>query len=1321
MTDGEIRMIYDELTLSGSSLPEKEDTAAISNISDKYDTASGTPYFSSIEALYRGVADTGELQRYALLLLSLRSWLDDVVSFDPQSGQPVVTSLDMFLKRITEKAQPVQGVFHDRLYRIAIHTEPALSTLVQTMHTAIIREHTMQSVYAAREIDSTGMQWLSRRPGRTVREKLSGKPFIKAVKRNTTIDIAENRLLKAFILRFTHLIMQRNLLPDNSEDSVVERLLPVLERYRTIETFDEISEWNNTPPNNTLLQDKQYKKIWDGWQQLQVIDYNTESDSRRIYKDILTTIYWKTIALVHLSGLLRLAQQPLCFDYDTFDIIPEEPLQGFLLHNTKAHAIPISFAVSAKRLEIHLGNAIISAWITDDYLWISEPVQKIEKRFPLHLYILDEVPNQLARLIAGIDSSALSAPYEIRRNTSIGRIDIYAIDLCSVRPLCIDTNGKLHVLPFRLLVQHQLLHDSSSFMLDCGTAKAVRLKPNAKTISMKTLFFESDGISEQLKKEAALLFSEKLHTYFSGNAPVYLIPDWINDFNLESIRKSINFYFQKASPLPRSIAAAFTWQLSSSFRFSRISKNDIVLTADSFDDGIVITPLLARYKKSIAAVLPETQGIYWERHPPIIIKNNELSVACIENLKTCGCSNAETIFRLFGAAGLVQEAGKFSFAYQDSWFHLPPSIYMQLSNFLPPQTIPHDIIEECISALPSVKYKRTVFFLPLNPYISITGIPVSLCTLEHEPVMGARALASMQKKLDKAGVLQTLWCDYLPTLAIKAVRNGQYDHIYLVKEATIKPQRGRTVDIHGQESFILPAHQPYYRFPLFQGTGNTALKFAAFLRSPTFPLKEDTLCRLIMTYTYGAGEPYQLHFVPENPTAPFKSIRVQWQTFASSEKPDSRQLPAPVFPPAHSWNDFQHYLNDKGSYTDLLEWCCTKLTSLERLYCFDCDAEVNKQLQQRKAGKFERGDYDKNGNYYCRIQIEGKSVFCHSDNFVENISPSDFKVGSIVYVDMRWSKERQAYYGMHISLSEYSQQVLDIYKQSVAQVFQKHIEKTEADIRAIRFPVLTIWNHGHSLSEPEVPDNFRRCIFTASQYALDLMQNKALPNSLKDELFFFLCCLHKDAPAAVYNLLLNNIDDTKYLWHHRKKIGFSVGNAALPYQKTILQYVIAPTDNIYGRYSTCMCILSIVCWRSEHIIFTLSADELQRIHTILYDCLTFGIKKIVRQQDGATLDNLCKHLELLLALLRTRTSSDPAVRSVFALDSPYTQIYIDLIDTIVQTLNQHGIKLPFRIQLAIDKPKQFHNTPDLLYAIRMFLSADSGSTVISIVGIDEND
>jgi len=290
---------------------------------------------------------------------------------------------------------------------------------------------------------------------------------------------------------------------------------------------------------------------------------------------------------------------------------------------------------------------------------------------------------------------------------------------------------------------------------------------------------------------------------------------------------------------------------------------------------------------------------------------------------------------------------------------------------------------------------------------------------------------------------------------------------------------------------------------------------------------------------------------------------------------------------------------------------------------------------------------------------------------------------------------------------------------SEAALLSSETDMAEKGIISLRFPVLTIWNHGHSLSESDVPDDFRNTIIEGTQKALSIIETENMPKTLKEELFLLLSCLHKDAPDIVGTRLLDAVKDKELLRRYHKNTAFAIGNAELPWQQELLKRVIHPISNDGLTVSVSLEILSIALWRSKELISRLTEKEIGTLSKNLYGCLKFDLQKVKTNGKGYQIVTLCKHLELLLALLRTRGSQDEKIRTFLAPDKELVQRYVTLVDDITRLVIDDGVKLRSRISLQIDKPEMFRNTPDLLYALRMYLSGDSGANTIIVTGISD--
>jgi hypothetical protein len=117
--------------------------------------------------------------------------------------------------------------------------------------------------------------------------------------------------------------------------------------------------------------------------------------------------------------------------------------------------------------------------------------------------------------------------------------------------------------------------------------------------------------------------------------------------------------------------------------------------------------------------------------------------------------------------------------------------------------------------------------------------------------------------------------------------------------------------------------------------------------------------------------------------------------------------------------------------------------------------------------------------------------------------------------------------------------------------------------------------------------------------------------------------------------------------------------------------------------------------------------------------LEFDLQKIVNDGKGYQVATLCKHLELLIALLRSRGIEGEEFKMVFAPDNNLTQEYVTLVDDVSRIVIDSDIELKSRISLQIEKPEMFRNTPDLLYALRMYLTGDSGANTITIMSVSD--
>lgn len=1341
----------------------------------------------SVEDVYQTIANGNTISFQAKHLLQTRSWLTKLCKFDPWTGDASPIELSKALTRIkyqNDIQESVECRIEDRVYRICEHVDEALIGIFDNLRGKILRKHVLMPIHSARELDSVSLQWLNRRPGRTFREKLAGRPTIKAVQRRESHDTTENQLLKAFVVRLGQILSSRRLAIDMASETWIEELRLRLQQWLNEDGAD-ISSWRNLPPNNVLLQDKHYRKIWDAWLWLLKLDGDIEKDYERLNSDHLLAVYWSIISRLYETHQFRFFQQPIFFDYDNFEMNASLPIDGYYVFSPQAGieigtienilegygfikatdrgslffhksdlsgnanfgtleqgdlvsyrveknnrgpcAINVNAIRGSERMQFTFNGRSIELATNGNSIHIEKQNGKIELscKHPSYteLYTDDissipSITSKVRALVANEFQDKRILIGELNHNIHESvECDYAVIDLYSLRPVYTTDLGEQYELPFRLVQQYWPTSECDNEIIDCGSANAICFNADVTTVSMQSIFY-SKGAGSQLKGGSAVNdFIGRVRQHINSRSLTYLLPDAINDFSLESIRKSANYYYENTYPLPKCIAAIFGWQSSEYFGKDRnILSGDIVIVIDKLDSEISYTPLVASYTKDVERILPQSKGIVWERHPTIISKHNNLIIKqMIENLKRNGCSFSEELLTVFGFKGLLNEAGRTSFIGEDGlWYHLPGDIRTVLFNRLKQTEIQYDLIDQAISFINTDKTSNTTYLMSLDSTIKKPELRrnYSWQPYYRSLVLGGRNLLSWQKQ---CGDGVPLWKDHLPELSMEVIGEQWYCNFELVKDSTVIPRRGQEVRIEIGEEFTLPARKKYYSFPLSQGAGYGKLEYEAYLKSPAFPLKKATKCKLIMTYTYGDDDPYELRFYPIDKKAGFKSVSVVWRPLSVKE------LDYPKYPRAKTWVDFLRYPQlNKPEPRNLYKWVQDSIKKLIEYQSY----EIGEIVRARKCGKFSWGKRDRKGDYFCQVDFEGKEVFCHSSQFIESVEVSCLDKNSDVYFDLNnqdpdWPK------GNNVTFSSISPPSLNKAYQSKLREKRGDLEKT---LSSLRFPVLTIWDRGRTLSDapPELGE-FTELVYSGSQVAMRLYESKDTPYKIKEELFLFMCNLHQDAPDGIGDKLeayMNDIENNERNLSCRKysiNIAYAIGKAELDWQKRLFQRAVTQTKDGIEIKSIKMTILAVALWRCDNLLGQLSLNEIYNVVHGLLRCMNYDLFKISQNprnyQQGIV--PLCRHLELLLVLIRTRAieKEDPR-NKVLSPEKSIVDEYIKMIDKIADMLPCLNLELRPRIKLQLEANNKFDL---LLFALRMYLTGDDGANQILITGITDGE
>lgn len=746
----------------------------------------------TIEQLYRDWAAGDTTARE---LLAQTHWFSCLADFDPLTAEALPQALGAVLRKPVSEGE---CVLRDRVWRLVEHARGSMVKLFREINESPRREHAVLPLRSVREMDTVSFMALSRRPGRNIREKLAGHPYLLAVRHFQSIDLPENRLLKAFAERLAEVLEFRAALLGDAQDKEdgFDGFLETLRAWLVSDAANEIGRWENLPPNNTLLTHRNYRAVYDSWCWLQTLDDDLAADVDRLSerrKTVQTWTEYRRMFDEEGNKSFLFAEMPVLFDYEKFEIRP----------------------------------------------WTTQPVFAPAKG-RRHSILQDSVP---APGGVCVDLTDLFPRYALATGNARSGI------LCFPGPFA----------------WQQWENEDVAVDIDLFRADAACLHADATTVTAPDLFFsagQSDSPRERaIFDRAARAFAEKLRKTFSTHELLWLVPDAINDFELEIVRRNLNASFPEATPLPRSIAAVFE-----NTDFPKLHPGYAVVVLDSIGGKLCATKLEARRDKELARRLPETCGFYWERHPPVLLADGD---------SADGTSFPDEA----PIRGMMTVDGN--------------------GNWQEPRT----------------KHRRDFAEPARLRNDERIGDFQQIINLSGSPVLGGIRLHAWQKRAGKI----PLWRDQIPELSIKAKEYGVYRRISLVvRGTTVHPVRGVPVvmPVKTDKAFKLPMGLNSYHIPLFMGANDEQTGFSAQLRSKDFPLDQNTECDLELTFTYGADNPYCLVFKPKNPA--LRPIQAVWERTKEKIITDA---PPPKYPKSPDWEKMRHFPNRTGKdFSDLLKW-----------------------------------------------------------------------------------------------------------------------------------------------------------------------------------------------------------------------------------------------------------------------------------------------------------------------------------------------------------------------------------------------------------------
>ena len=190
---------------------------------------------------------------------------------DLHTGESLPRPLSKVLKAVADATKTgTRPIPNDRLHRAAVLAFEPLRTILDHPRTRLLREHAQRPIHSIQEMDTHCMAWLARLPGRTIREKLAGREHALSVVRRFTPDTPENRVAKRvavlLVRRLDGRFVHSEAYDEDGPCATQQReTLDFCRRILRDEEFGPVPASDVPRPNNALLSDRLYSRVWRTW------------------------------------------------------------------------------------------------------------------------------------------------------------------------------------------------------------------------------------------------------------------------------------------------------------------------------------------------------------------------------------------------------------------------------------------------------------------------------------------------------------------------------------------------------------------------------------------------------------------------------------------------------------------------------------------------------------------------------------------------------------------------------------------------------------------------------------------------------------------------------------------------------------------------------------------------------------------------------------------------------------------------------------------------------------------------------------------------
>jgi len=1230
-----------------------------------------TVELSTFAQFYRALNDK---DAKALVVAYLQDTFLSKITIEPVTGEPDIMALSHLATSTKLQSQ-------DKFTQLLSYCDAALKTVIYHPRYKVVREHDFVPIHKAQQLDSRSVQWLSRQPGNNIRQKLSANPHVLALTRRNSLDTLENRFVHNTIQYLDYLLESKreNVGLNDEQDWLAQEL----DLWGSKEEVKEIKAWQAMPPNNVLLEDKNYQKIWRVGNKLNRLDdeishiYNNVGFSflHRLWLEIIAHL--QSVKKVHLlESMLSSELTDLTYKHAHRAVeIGGKNLETkgiYILNETKNFDISVLFNEQESNIALNCEpNKNHTIKVSNTQVLVCN-----KKGGQIQSYSLlnDDIQMMAGQIVQSwLGESGLPRVFKALKSDFFATINLSS-SIPYVRLLISDTakeKGSVKKLqsesplPLRFLAQKD---NHTGEVLDLSLSTAIDLDQDVELLTYGSIYDE-DNASVIVDLIAKSLKTPRVN---------YLVSDYISDFDSKVIRSEFNRAFYRATPLPKSIAAVFAMQAKTMLP---IKKGELYVVLEHGLNGLYATPVIGQNSK---------QKIYWERHPSFKLDNKGTIKLINQALKGEYPQDVIDAFcSSFSYAELIKNNRKPAIKYKKNWYTLSESNRDKVTSRhvdIAKSTLSHSLKENGINGFTSLN------IITLDPSIKTNGFDSKNTYKNLDITHGSQALFELMSAKRNT----VYWRDHLPKLLTRLPMEGrEVELVFVDDKTTIQPKRGKRISLELKNKFTIPAGKTKITLPIFQGQGKDVKRYSLTLEHSAFPLTVDIECILDLGYTYGDEEPYQLVFRPTGGNAPFNQVIAKWSNWEMTQE---QKRVCPEYPKVQTIPELAEFTSQGKRETDILEWSERVFSEVHDYYEF----LVNGKSSKRISMQIEPSKYfqDKNGNKCQKLNLDIGEVFIHQAQFEGDLfDKNPIKIsGDLIKSDRGGYK---------------LQNITDVGLIPMAEVSSLS--------RRWRFPILTLFDQEREMLSKDFPRSLRESANLALNNAVELLTVNT-PSKMEQELRQFISYFHRIMPESFAQQLIENTKNKTKLRQSMLNISYALGDCSTEWQKRLLSNILMPIDDIGITRAVSLEILGTAIWRSKSLVFQLTSEQINVLVNRVSDFITKDELNIKSNDKHFKWNSLLRRLELVFALIRLRVSDKQDIASSMAVGSVNSDKLLNAIqllnknvgDTLFNIM-QRDNKVKSRVHLDnIIKPKAFNKTPDLLYALNMYLSGDNGASSITI-------